>query len=73
MLFICILASCFIGGFTSGAFHYKEWVIIVGFALVSSMVVYSTIDLARPMRGIIKERAARQAIMDLRNMFSKDE
>jgi len=73
MLFICIFASCFIGGFTSGPFHYREWVIIVGFTLISSMVVYTTIDLGRPMRGLIKERAARQAIVELRDMFSPNE
>ncbi|TMI71137.1 MAG: hypothetical protein E6H09_14350 [Bacteroidetes bacterium] len=69
MLFICVLATCFIGGFTSSAFHYKDWIIITGFAIITSMVVYTTLDLARPMRGIIKETAGKEAIVELRKMF----
>jgi hypothetical protein len=69
MLFICVLATCFIGGFTSGRFHPKEAVIVLGFAIVTAMVVYTTIDLSRPLRGVIKDDAGKQAIMDLRKMF----
>jgi hypothetical protein len=69
MLFVCVLASCFIGGFTSGQFQHKEWIIVTGFAIVTSMVVYTTLDLARPMRGTIQERAGKDAILDLRKMF----
>ena len=69
MLFICVLATCFIGGFTSDAIHMKSWIIVIGFALISSLVVYTTIDLARPMRGVIKESAGQEAIIELRKMF----
>jgi len=69
MLFICVLATCFIGGFTSGPFHLKEAIIVSGFAIVTAMVVYTTIDLSRPLRGVIKDDAGKQAIMDLRKMF----
>jgi hypothetical protein len=70
MLFICVLASCFIGGFTSSAFQQKDWIIITGFALITAMVVYTTLDLARPMRGIIKDEAGKNAIVELRQMFN---
>ena len=69
MLFVCVLSTCFIGGFTSTSFQRKDWVIIIGFALVSSMVIYTTLDLARPMRGVIKEKAGKEAIIELRKMF----
>lgn len=69
MLFICVLATCFIGGFTSEAIHVKGWIIVVGFAVISSLVVYTTIDLARPMRGAIIESAGQEAIIELRKMF----
>jgi hypothetical protein len=69
MLFTCVFATCFIGGFTSSSFRYKDWIIITGFALISSMVVYTTLDLARPMRGVIKETAGKDAIIELRKMF----
>ena len=69
MLFICVLATCFIGGLTSNSFHYKDWIVVTGFALLSSMVVYTTLDLSRPMRGVIKERAGQEAIVELRRLF----
>jgi hypothetical protein len=69
MLFICVLATCFIGGFTSGTFHPKEWIIVAGFSIVTAMVVYTTIDLSRPLRGIIKDDAGKRAIIELRKMF----
>jgi len=69
MLFVCVLSTFFIGGFTSTFFQRKDWVIIIGFALVSSMVIYTTLDLARPLRGVIKERAGQEAIIELRKMF----
>lgn len=69
MLFVCVLATCFIGGFTSGAFHSKEWVIVVGFSIVTAMVVYTTIDVARPLRGIIKATSGHEAIIELRKML----
>lgn len=69
LLYITVLATCFIGGFTSGRFHPKEAIIVAGFAIVTTMVVYTTIDLSRPMRGMIKDEAGKQAIIELRKMF----
>ena len=69
LLFITVFATCFIGGFTSGAFHSRESIIVAGFAVVTAMVVYTTIDLSRPMRGIIKDDAGKHAIIELRKMF----
>jgi hypothetical protein len=69
MLFISVLATCFIGGFTSGSLHPKEWIIVAGFAIVTVMVVYTTIDLSRPLRGMIKDDAGKRAIIELRKMF----
>jgi len=69
MLFVCVLGICFIGGLTSTILGVRSWIIIAGFAFITSFVVFTTIDLARPMRGVIKERAAREAIVELRKMF----
>jgi hypothetical protein len=69
MLFVCVLATCFIGGFTSGPFHPKEWIIVAGFSVATAMVIYTTIDLSRPLRGVIKDEAGKQAIIELRKMF----
>jgi len=71
MLFICVLAGCFIGGFTSGNFGRADWIIIGGFVFVTSMVVYTTLDLSRPLRGIITDVPGREAIVELRSMFNE--
>jgi len=69
MLFVCVLAGCFIGGFTIGTFSSREWVIVSGFVLVTAMVVYTTIDLARPLRGFIQDEAGQEAIVELRRLL----
>jgi hypothetical protein len=69
MLFICVITTCFVSGFTANVIHTKEWVIIIGFSLVTVMVIFTTLDLARPTRGFIKSDAGRDAIKELRHMF----
>jgi len=70
MLFVCVIAGCFIGGFTSGRFGYREWVIVSGFVIVTAMVVYTTIDLARPLRGFIQDEAGQEAMVELRRLLN---
>jgi hypothetical protein len=65
MLFILALVTSFIGGYTSKGLGRKDWIIIIAFALFSSMVTYITLDLGRPMRGIIKGNMGKQAIIDI--------
>jgi hypothetical protein len=69
MLFVCVLVACFIGGFTSGNFTYRDRIIVAGFVVVTAMVVYTTLDLSRPLRGIITDVPGREAIIGLRSMF----
>lgn len=68
-LFACLLASCFVGGFTSAAFTKKEWIITLGFIIIATTVVYTTIDLARPLQGVITADAGKKALIELRKMF----
>ncbi len=65
MLFILALVTSFIGGFTSSGMRPKDWFVIIGFAFFSSMITYITLDLGRPMRGIIKADMGKQAITDI--------
>ncbi len=65
MLFILALVTSFIGGFISPAIRRYDWLVIIAFALFSSMVTYITLDLGRPMRGIIKADMGKQAIIDI--------
>jgi hypothetical protein len=69
MLFVAVFATCFIGGLTSSRFRSKEWIIVIGFSIVTAMVVFTTIDLSRPLRGMIKDEAGKHAIIELRKMF----
>jgi hypothetical protein len=69
MLFLLALATSFIGGFTSSAIRHKDWIVIVVFALFSSMVTYITLDLGRPMRGIINAKIGEQQIENLLKSF----
>jgi hypothetical protein len=69
MLFVLALATSLIAGFTTTAIRHKDWIVIVTFALLSSMIVYITLDLGRPMRGVIKAEMGEQAMVDLRKMF----
>src|SRR4051794_40769952 len=65
MLFILAWVTSFIGGFTSTVIRRKDWIVIVVFSLFSSMVTYVTLDLGRPMRGIIKANLGVKAIREL--------
>lgn len=69
MLFFLALATSFIGGFTSPIIRHKDWIVIVAFSLLTSMVIYITLDLGRPMRGIIKADWGQEAIVALLDMF----
>jgi hypothetical protein len=71
MLFICVLAGSFIGGFTTISFASKDRIIIAGFIVVTSMVIYTTLDLSRPLRGFITDVPGRDAIVELRQMFDE--
>jgi hypothetical protein len=68
-LFVLTLTISFIGGFTTPRLGSKDWVVIVGFAMLTSLIIYLTLDLGRPMRGFIKVEQGQQALLDLRKMF----
>jgi hypothetical protein len=69
ILLITALAMSFIGGFTSPSIRHKDYIVVIGFALLASTVVYLILDLGRPMRGLITVKAAQQAIIELRSKF----
>lgn len=69
MLIILALSICFIGGFTTPAIQRKEWIVIFAFAFLAATVLYITIDLARPMEGLIRPDAGQASIIHLRRFF----
>ncbi len=48
MLFVCVLSTCFIGGFTSTSFQRKDWVIIMGFPLYHQWLFIQLLTLQDP-------------------------
>jgi hypothetical protein len=69
MLFFMAIMISFIGGFTSLAIKAKEWILISGFILLACTIVYITIDLARPMRGLIKPDIGHEKIEQIRKLL----
>jgi len=69
MLITLALAICLVGGFTTPAIKRKEWIVVTVFAFLASMILYITIDLARPMQGLIKPDAGQQTIVNLRKLL----
>jgi ABC-type multidrug transport system fused ATPase/permease subunit len=69
MLFFIALVISFVGGFTSPVLKMKEWVVIVGFILLACLIIYVTLDMARPMRGFIRPDVGQEKIQQLKELF----
>ena len=69
MLITLALAICLVGGFTTPTMKRKEWIVIAVFALLASTILYITMDLARPMSGLIKPDTGQATIVNLRKLF----
>lgn len=68
MLFILSMASAFYVGYSSASKGRLDWFIVIGFCLLTAVVIYITLDLDRPRRGLIKVDTSHQAIVDLRKL-----
>ena len=71
MLFILAVASTFYLGYASAAKETLDWMVATGFCLLISLVIYITLDLDRPRRGLIKLSTSHQAMMELREHFDR--
>jgi ABC-type multidrug transport system fused ATPase/permease subunit len=69
MLFFLALVISFVGGFTSPVLNKKEWVVITAFILLACVIIYIILDLARPMKGLIKPDVGQDKIVQLRKLF----
>jgi hypothetical protein len=69
MLFFIALVISFVGGFTSPDLKIKEWVVIIGFILLACLIIYVTLDMSRPMTGLIKPDAGQEKIIRLKDLF----
>lgn len=69
VLIILALSISFIGGFTTPSITRKEWLVIAVFTFLTVSIIYVTIDLARPMGGLIKPDTGQATIVNLRKLF----
>jgi len=69
MLIALALAICLVGGFTTPAIKRKEWMVISMFALLATTILYITMDLSQPMRGMIRPNTGQATIVNLRQLF----
>jgi hypothetical protein len=67
MLVVLVLAGATLVGYAMAGGRRRNWLHIVGFALVMTLAVYVIIDLEFPRLGFIKVDAADQMLMDLRD------
>ncbi len=68
LLFILTLSASFISGYGSKT-GKVDWVLVVGFVLMTAMTIFIILDLDRPRRGIITLANANNRIVDLRGML----
>ena len=69
ILFFIALVISFVGGFTSPVLKTKEWVVIAGFIFLACLIIYVTLDMARPMRGFIRPDVEQQKIIQLQELL----
>ena len=69
MLFFLAASSAFYLGYSSGGKEHLDWFVAVGFCLLIVLVVFITLDIDRPRRGLIRMTTAQQALLELRSMF----
>jgi hypothetical protein len=69
MLFFLAFAISFIGGFTTPILRIKEWIIVTGFALMATVIIYISIDLGRPLRGLIKPDLGQDRLIELLKLY----
>ena len=68
VLLALTMASSFLAGYGSKA-HERRGVLVVAFALMTTLALYLVIDLDRPRQGYINLNSAEQQMIDLRSQF----
>jgi cbb3-type cytochrome oxidase subunit 3 len=73
MLFILMLICAFFIGYISEGKGRFDWYTGIGFCLLCALVLFITLDLDRPRRGLIQLDTSRQSIILLMDQFGKKE
>lgn len=69
MLLVLSLSAAFYVGYVSSG-KALDWLMVSGFCILTSVVVYITLDLDRPRRGLIQLSTSHKAMVELREMFN---
>jgi len=72
MLFVLAITAAFYVGYMSAAKGRLDWVPAIGFTFLISVVIYITLDLDRPRRGFIQLDTSERAMLELRDLFEKN-
>ncbi len=75
IIYLLVLMACacaFFVGYTISGKEKFDWLLIPGFCLLTSMVIFLIFDLDRPRRGLIKLDKINQSIIDLRKMIPEE-
>ena len=75
IIYLLILLACacaFYVGYTIAGKEKFDWMLAIGFYLLTSLVVFVIFDLDRPRRGLIKLDKINNAIVDLRRMIPEN-
>lgn len=65
MLFVLSFVSAFFMGYSSAEKGKLDWYVAFGFCFLSVLVIFITLDLDRPRRGLIQLDTSHQAIISL--------
>jgi hypothetical protein len=68
-LFILCLCAAFLLGYDRK--NKFDWIVVIGFALMLAITVFTIIDLDRPRSGLINMDTPNQKIIELREMFNE--
>jgi hypothetical protein len=71
MVFILCLVCTFFVGYYASYGGKNDTLIVIGFCLLSALVIYITLDLDRPRSGIIQHSTSKETILELRKQFEK--
>lgn len=70
MLLILSFVSAFFMGYSSAEKGRLDWYVAFGFCFLSVMVIFITLDLDRPRRGMIQIDVSHKALLSLMDNFS---
>jgi hypothetical protein len=71
LLFLLSILCGFFGGYSVGQKAKLDWVVVVGFTLIITTVIYTTLDLERTRRGLTTLNENNRFIIQLREMLKQ--